>query len=191
MVWQTIVPIVLEQQLYFKFLHLLIYNMKLLTALTGGLAGACALTLLHQKLKKTDPKAPHVDELGMEAVTKGLTAADVQLPKGEKLYNLTLAGDIIANTMYYSLAGIGNKRSTGRRATFLGLMAGIGALYLPKQMGLSEEHTTRTTQTELQTMGLYTFGGLVAGTIMKLLNKKSRKKKRLELLKGRKYQKIN
>ncbi len=160
--------------------------MRLLTALAGGLAGACALTLLHQALKKADPDAPHVDELGMEAVSEGLEAAGVEPPQGQELYKWTLTGDIIANTMYYSLAGIGNRSNTGGRATFLGLLGGLGALYLPKPMHLNSAFTNRTPRTQFLTVGLYTIGGVVAGTVMKIFSIGGGKKKRMKQLKNNK-----
>ena len=159
--------------------------MKIITALAGGLAGACALTLLHQAIKKADKDAPHVDELGMEALSKGLETVGVEPPRGEKLYNLTLTGDIIANTMYYSLAAIGGRSNIGGRTTFLGLLAGLGAAYLPKHMHLSTIPTERTQRTQYLTIAEYTFGGLVAGVFMKVLSIGSEKKKRkMEQLKA-------
>lgn len=157
--------------------------MKILTALAGGLAGACTLTLLHQALKKADPAAPHVDELGMEALSTGLEKVGVEPPQGKELYNWTLTGDIIANTMYYSLAAIGGKSGASGRATFLGLMGGLGALYLPKPMRLSQEFTNRTPRTQFLTVGLYTIGGLVAGTVMKIFSGKKEKKIKLKKIK--------
>lgn len=149
--------------------------MKILTALAGGFAGACALTLLHQTLKKTDPDAPQVDELGMEAVSKGLVKAGIEPPQGEALYNWTLTGDIIANTMYYSLSAIGSRANTGSRGAFLGLLGGLGAVYLPKPMHLSQSFTSRTPRTQFLTVGLYTIGGIVAGTVMKVFSIKKPK----------------
>ena len=144
--------------------------MKVSTALFAGLAGACALNIVHQALKKADEKAPHVDELGMEALSTSLDTVGVPPPEGKKLFYITLAGDIISNTVYYSLAAIGGRRNRAGRATFLGLLAGMGAVYLPKQMHLNPAHTGRTSRTQYLTMGLYTFGGAVAGIVMQLLS---------------------
>ncbi len=143
--------------------------MKLLTTLAGGLVGAYALTWLHQTIKQKDPNAPHVDELGMEALSTGMEEMGIEPPTGKKLYNWTLTGDIVANTMYYSLAGIGGAKGAPTRGTFLGLLGGLGAVYLPEQMNLNEETTGRTTQTKFETVGLYAFGGIVAGLTMRIL----------------------
>ena len=143
--------------------------MKLLTALAGGLAGAYALTWLHQTIKKQDPNAPHIDELGMEALSTGMEEMDLEPPTGKKLYNWTLTGDIVANTMYYSLAALGGAKGAPTRGTFLGLLGGLGAVYLPEQLDLNKETTGRTTHTKFETVGLYTFGGIVAGLTMRIL----------------------
>jgi hypothetical protein len=50
-------------------------------------------------------------------------------------------------------------------------MLGLGALTLTKQMGLSDTTITRTGKTKLLTVGWYTFGGIVAGSVMKALHK--------------------
>jgi hypothetical protein len=155
------------------------YTMKLLTALAGGLVGAYALNLLHQSIKNADVDAPHVDELGMEALSTGMEKMGVEPPKGKKLYDWTLTGDIVANTMYYSLAGIGKSNGAPARGTFLGLLAGVGAVYLPEQMNLSTEPTNRTTRTQFMTVGLYTFGGVVAGLTMRLLGINTKKAKKV------------
>ena len=144
--------------------------MKLLAAITGGFAGACALTLLHQAIKKADADAPHVDELGMEALSNGLEDLDIDAPKGSALYKWTLTGDIIANTMYYSLGAVGNTKGAPTRTAVLGLLGGLGAVYLPEPMHLTKEFTNRTPRTKFLTVGLYTIGGIVAGSVMRLLS---------------------
>ncbi len=81
--------------------------MKLSSALEGGLAGAFALSLLHEILKWKNPDAPHLDELGMEAITKVLDSTGLPIPDDTKLFLTALAGDLIANSAFYSIAGIG------------------------------------------------------------------------------------
>lgn len=46
-------------------------------ALLGGLAGVCALTLLHETARRKTKKAPRMDKLGMEALAKGIVAGSV------------------------------------------------------------------------------------------------------------------
>jgi hypothetical protein len=51
--------------------------MKLVSSLEGGLLGAFALSVVHQVLKKYNPDAPRMDELGMEALSKTLGFANL------------------------------------------------------------------------------------------------------------------
>jgi hypothetical protein len=37
--------------------------------------------------------------------------ADRAIPSREKLYNATMAGDLLSNSLYYTLAGMGRKKS--------------------------------------------------------------------------------
>ncbi|HZG26321.1 MAG TPA: hypothetical protein VEZ17_17150 [Chitinophagaceae bacterium] len=143
--------------------------MKLLSAIGGGIAGACALTLVHQVLKSIDPDAPRMDLLGMEAVSLGLKKADRAIPSREKLYNATMAGDLLSNSLYYTLAGMGRKKSVLYRGAGLGLAAGIGGVLLPKPLGLHPEFSSRTPKTAVMTVALYLVGGLVAAGVSRML----------------------
>lgn len=145
--------------------------MKALVALTGGLAGACIVTAIHQLVKNEDFKhAPRMDLLGMESIIKLANKVDVKVPKGNKLYNLTLASDILSNTLYYSGIGIG-KKQTWLKGGALGIAAGLGAVYLPKPLNLNEAHSNKTPQTQMLSVVYYLTGGLVAAGVMQLLNK--------------------
>lgn len=145
-------------------------------AFGGGLAGALALTALHQYVKKKDPNAPRMDLLGMEAITKTLKDAGEPVPDENNLYYLTMAGDILSNAVFYSAAGLG-KKQTWLKGALLGLAAGVGAVYLPKPMGLNEEHSTRTPETKTLAILYYLTGGLVAAGGIKLLRKGKKEKK--------------
>lgn len=143
--------------------------MKVLKALLGGLAGACAVTVLHQMIKKNDSEAPRMDLLGMESLTKILDKVGVEKPEGKKLYYMTMGGDIISNSIYYSMAGIGDTK-TVLKGVASGLAAGLAAVFLPKHMGLNEQHSNRTRETQILAVLYYLTGGLVSSAVMKLLN---------------------
>ena len=149
--------------------------MKTIASLGGGLAGACAVTLIHESVRKIVPKAPRMDLLGMNAISKGLNAAGIKTPTGNKLYTLALAGDILSNSMYYALAGAGEEKNIWLKSSMLGLAAGIAAVTLPGPLGLEEKYSTRNAETRLMTIGLYVAGALVATSIMKLLAKRKYK----------------
>ncbi len=54
--------------------------MSLLKALGGGLAGALALTAIHETVRRVSPDAPRMDVLGMRAIAKSLRAAGEDVP---------------------------------------------------------------------------------------------------------------
>jgi hypothetical protein len=149
--------------------------MKPLTALGGGLAGACAVTLLHETARKVVPNAPRMDLLGMNALTKGLKIIGASTPRERQLYSWSLAGDLISNSIFYSIAGIEKIDNTLAKGAALGLAAGLGAVLLPKPMGLEDQYTNRSIETKIMTVGLYVIGGLVAAAVMKLADRRKRK----------------
>ena len=156
--------------------------MKKIIALMGGLAGAATVTLLHQALKTVAPSvAPRMDLLGMEAMKKVRNRVHLPIPPEKELYKQTFVGDIIANTLYYSLAG-GN--AADLKGTVLGIAAGIGAVQLPEKLHLTPAHSNRTKTTEYLAMGIYIAGGLMAaatiGNLTQLTNKVERKVKKVK-----------
>ena len=145
--------------------------MKLLPSLAAGFAGALFLTALHETVRRLRPAdAPRMDVLGMRGLRKLLHKADAPQPDDDALFNLTMAGDVLSNGLYYSLVGSG--RHTVRRGLLLGLAAGVGGVALPGPMGLGEAPSGRTPQTKLMTVAWYTAGGLVAGTVAQALRKR-------------------
>ena len=70
-----------------------------------------------------------------------------------------------------SLIGGGKKKHLPYIGAMTGLAAGVGALILTKPMGLSDAPVTRTDKTKVLTVAWYTFGGIVAGSVMKALRK--------------------
>jgi hypothetical protein len=148
--------------------------MKKIIALIGGLAGASTVTLLHEALKYTVPSvAPRMDLLGMEAMTKIRQRVHLPVPSEDKLYKQTFIGDLIANTLYYSLAG---GSAADLKGTALGVAAGIGAVQLPEQLHLTPAHSNRTKATEYLSMGIYIAGGLVTAATIELLTNLTHKK---------------
>ncbi|MES2731031.1 MAG: hypothetical protein V4714_04755 [Bacteroidota bacterium] len=149
--------------------------MKTTSALGGGLAGALALTLLHETVRQLQPKAPRLDLLGMEAIAKLLLKSGERPPDDPTLHRMALAGDVVANSLYYSLAGIGKQENVWLRAALMGLGAGIGAVTLPEPLGLSEKPSGQTFQTKAMTVAWYVAGGLAAAAVAHLLENKGQK----------------
>jgi len=149
--------------------------MKFSSAILGGITGATVLTLLHESVRRVNKNAPRMDKMGMEAIAKTLESVNVAVAKEENLFKITMAGDIISNSLYYSLAGLGNEKQVIVRGALLGAAAGLGAVYLPKPLGLNEAPSNRTTETKLLTVAWYLTGGLVAGIAAKFFESKTEK----------------
>lgn len=146
--------------------------MKIVKALESGFVGACTLTLIHEVIRRKVPEAPRMDLLGMNALSKVLRKFSAKIPDRKNLFGWTLAGDIIGNTLYYSLAGVGSKKTSIAKGTMLGLTAGLGAVMLPKKMGLNDAPSNRTTQTKVMTVAWYVIGGIVSAAVYKMLENK-------------------
>jgi len=139
--------------------------MKILPALGSGLAGAVALTLLHDATRRVMPSAPRLDVLGMRAIANTLRVIGQPVPHPTRLHREALVGDLVANTLYYSLVGVGNDTHVWHRATLLGLAAGLGAVVLPGPLGLGRRPSARTIATRFMTVGGYLAGGLIAAAV--------------------------
>ncbi len=147
--------------------------MKLGTALIGGLAGALTLNIIHETYRKIDEDAPKIHLIGEEALVKILKAANLPQPDTkQELYQWTLAGDVLSNALYFSLAAIGKDKNLLKRGLALGLAAGLGAVFMPQKMGLNDAPSTRTTETKVLTVLWYTLGGLAAAGTMKFLRRR-------------------
>jgi hypothetical protein len=147
--------------------------MSKLKNLIAGLAGAVALNILHETLKKESNNVPRIDLLGKDAMQKTLEYFGGHIDDKETLYNATLAGDIVSNTLYYSIIGAGQAKFLWPKAIFVGLSAGIGAVKLPKPMGLDERPVTKTDEVKVLTVGYYLFGALVTAAVVNLLKSRS------------------
>jgi len=106
-----------------------------------------------------------MDVLGRRAIAAAVRAVDMEPPSGNRLQGAALAGDLAANTAYYSLVGIGGPDGALARGGMLGLAAGLGAVFLPGPLGLGTRPSRRTPQTAVMTVAWYTLGGLVAGAV--------------------------
>lgn len=127
------------------------------------------------------PKAPRLDLLGKEALSKGLRKTDIGIKNENTLYTLSLAGDLLANTVYYSLSNSGTPKNPWLRSTAFGVAAGVGAILLPKPLGLNKSYSSRTLNTKFMTIGLYVTGALVSAAVVKLLEKKKTVKARKQI----------
>jgi hypothetical protein len=135
---------------------------RLLAALIGGAAGAVTLTALHQILKRVTPDAPRADNLAKQALRKGLHAAGAAPVSDEKLHWASLAGDLAANTAYYSASLAFGPNVAKWLGPLMGAGAGVGSIALPGPMQLNPGETGRTDTTKMLAIGLYLAGGVAA-----------------------------
>lgn len=144
--------------------------MSLTKAIISGLVGALAVNLINETTRQFVPDAPRLDILGKRAIAFPLMEADIEPPPNNRLYWIALGGDIVTNSVYFSLVGLGDAKNAYRNGVLLGLIAGIGAVYLPAKIGLGEEMTARTTETAVMTVGWYLAGGLAAATAYQMFS---------------------
>lgn len=144
--------------------------MKVSAGLAGGLAGTITVASIHEALKRITPDAPRMDILDMELIRKGLKSMNKKVPGEEELERWAVGGELFCDTAYYSLASMGRKKDVWVRGALLGLVAGVTAVVLPKPLGLPEEPSSKTSRTQLMTIGLYLMGGLVAAAITQLVD---------------------
>ncbi|WP_081908939.1 hypothetical protein [Deinococcus sp. YIM 77859] len=128
----------------------------------AGLAGALTVTLLNEGARRVLPHAPRMDVIGERALGKSLRGAGVKPPRGEDLYRWTLGADLVSNALYYSLVGAGAPQGAWSRGSALGLAAGLGAVFLPRPLGLGRQPGEQPPLTQLLTVGWYLAGGLAA-----------------------------
>jgi hypothetical protein len=143
--------------------------MSFAKALVSGLIGACTLTLIHETARRLVPNAPRMDILGMQAISKLTELGNGQPPDNKSLHRASLLGDILANSLYYSLVGLGRNKSVWLRGAGLGIAAGLGGVLLPGPLGLGEEPSGRSQATKVMTVGWYLAGALAASAAYRLL----------------------
>jgi hypothetical protein len=134
-----------------------------LPAIGRGIAGAVALSLVHESARRVIPHAPRVDVIGVRSISRPMRAAGYRPPRYNALHNAALAGELVSNSAYYSLIGAaGDATHVWRRGVIFGLLAGLGAAFLPPAMGLGEQPHRRTPFTQMMTIAWYFLGGLAA-----------------------------
>ena len=140
----------------------------MLKALGSGLVGAFALTLVHETTRRFVDDAPRMDVVGMRAITKTLRAVDVEPPA--HLHETALVGELVSNSLFYGLVGVGDPEDGVRNGAALGLAAGLAAVYLPEPLGLGRQPAKNSTETNLLTIAFYLLGGLAAGAAYQALS---------------------
>jgi hypothetical protein len=135
--------------------------MAITRALTNGLIGACALILIHETARRLRPDAPRMDVLGMRAIEGIYQRLGLDPPGEGDLFPKAMIGDLVGNTLYYSLVR-DTRKGARERGLLLGGAAELGAILLPPIQGRDAWPIRRTPQTAAMTLAFYTLGGLAA-----------------------------
>lgn len=138
-----------------------------LQALGPGLVGAVSLTLVHQGARAVLDHPPRMDVLGMRSIKKVSRWFGLRPAHGRTLYRQSMVGDLVSNTLYYALIGLGRPRRPFLRGAFLGALAGLGAVVLPPYLGLGKRPSRAKSSTSALTVLWYTLGGLGAAFAVK------------------------
>jgi hypothetical protein len=146
--------------------------MSVFKNLLAGAAGAVALNILHESLKNRSDDMPRIDLLGEEALQKSLQYFGTEITDPDNLYRATLAGDVVSNSIYYSFIGAGSRKNVWPRAIALGIAAGVGAVALPKPLGLDPEPVARNPKVQALTVIYYLAGALITASVLKSTEKK-------------------
>lgn len=128
----------------------------------AGIGGAVALNMLHGVVKRNFDDVPDFNEVEEEAIDKSLGKMNLQVRDHDRLYNATTTGDILTNAAYYAFTPF-------KMSSVIGALGGLGAIVLPKKLGLDNTPIAGTDKKKMITVGYYVFGALVASGIYKLL----------------------
>ncbi|MDQ3393899.1 MAG: hypothetical protein M3512_07300 [Bacteroidota bacterium] len=136
-------------------------------AIGSGVAGAVVLTALHESIKQIAPNAPRMDQIGMQIVKKAKNAAGQNGNDRDTLYDQALAGDLVTNSLLYSIVGAGEQNSW-LRGLIVGAGAGVAAVVLPQLLPVNEDASSRNASTVAMTIGVYALAGLAAAGMKEL-----------------------
>jgi hypothetical protein len=138
-------------------------------AFAAGIAGAVTLTTVHQLARKVTADAPRMDVLGQRAIARTAQRIGGTRPEQPSLYRMALAGDLFANSAYYSLIACGPNARPWTRAVTLGVAAGVGALTLPQRIGLGRAPKRDRVPNQIMTIAWYLLGALATAATAECL----------------------
>ena len=135
---------------------------RLTRSLTSGVAGALALTTIHETGRRLVTNAPRMDEVAMRGLRKVLPGKQRD---PVRLHKLALAGDLVSNAVYYSVIAAPTRKATWMRAGALGTAAGLCALLLPERIGLGAPPNSDRRANQFMTVAWYLAGALAAAFV--------------------------
>ena len=131
-------------------------------SLASGIAGALAFTAIHEVGRRRFASAPRMDEVAMRVLRKVLPGRHRD-PR--RLHQLALAGDLLSNSVYYSVIAAPTRTATWTRAGVLGTAAGLCALFLPERLGLGAPQNSHRRANQFMTVGWYLAGALATAFV--------------------------
>ena len=143
---------------------------RLSSSMIAGVAGAAALTAVHQLARHRLSNAPRMDVLGNRAIAR-LLDRPLTGPASADLERLSLGGDLLANSLYYALVGRTSRPNVWQRGAGLGVAAGVGALLLPERLGLGRPPHSDSAANQVMTVAWYVIGGLAAACTFEWLDR--------------------
>lgn len=130
--------------------------------LASGVVGALTLTAVHELARRKFETAPRMDQVAMKGLRRILPG---EHPDPGRLHQVALAGDLVANSLYYAAIPAATRKGTWLRATVLGTAAGLGALLLPQRMGLGAPQHSDRRPNQLMTIGWYLAGAMASALV--------------------------
>ena len=131
-------------------------------SITSGIAGALMLNGIYEVARRVIEFAPRLDILAMRGPRRIVPKEDLD---ARRLRRLTLVGDLVANSMFYSVAAGPTTGATWTRAALLGTAGGVGALVLPERMGLGKSPHSERRVNQFMTVAWYLVAGVAAAAV--------------------------
>lgn len=139
-------------------------------ALAAGAAGAAAVTAVNAWGRGALSDAPRLDLLGEGALSRLGLASTLRRRQRRRA---ALAGDLVANTLYYALVRPGRSARPLGRGLLLGTAAGVAAVILGPRLA-GHRPTDATVKTAVLAVAWYAFGGLAAGLAARAFARRAR-----------------
>jgi hypothetical protein len=86
-----------------------------------------------------------------------------------RLHRLALAGDLVANSLFYAAIPAPSRGATWWRAALFGTAAGVGALLLPQRIGLGTPPYSHDRANQFMTVAWYVVGAVAAAMTANML----------------------
>ncbi|MBA3314640.1 MAG: hypothetical protein M3552_08090 [Planctomycetota bacterium] len=131
--------------------------------MVSGLVGAAAVTGLNYLGQRISSQAPRLDELGRQAVRKTSRNVAGTQPSEQTVQATALGGDLMTNSMIYSLAGVGRAKRPEMRGLLAGVAMGAAVVLLAPMLGFGKRTTGIGPKGKAMAVGQYALGGLAAG----------------------------